>query len=55
MGLRVCSGGLIFSKKINKKSWAHKAPPIITRVNERVPDPLYGRRGKPTIKEYLFL
>ena len=29
MGLRVWSGGEIFSKKINKKSWAHKAPPLI--------------------------
>ena len=33
MGLRVWSGGEIFSKQINKKSWAHKAPPpIITKV-----------------------
>ena len=55
MGLRVWSGGEIFSKKINEKLRAHKAPPIITKVNERVPDPYYGRRGKPTIKEYLFL
>ena len=34
MGLRVWSGGEIFSKKINKKSWADKAPPPpnITKV-----------------------
>ena len=33
MGVRVWSGGDIFSKKINEKSWAHKAPPpIITKV-----------------------
>ena len=27
MGERVWSGGEIFSKQINTKSWAHKAPP----------------------------
>ena len=33
MGLRVWSGGEIFSKKINKKWRAHNAPPpIITKV-----------------------
>ena len=33
-GLRVLSGGEVFNKKINKKSWAHKPPPpIITKVN----------------------
>ena len=36
MGLRVWSGGEIFSKKKNKKSWAHKdpPPPIITKVKK---------------------
>ena len=35
VGLRVWSGGETFSKKINKKSGAHKAPPpIITKVKK---------------------
>ena len=39
MGLRVWSGGEIFSKNINKKSWAHKAPPpIITKVKLSLSD-----------------
>ena len=36
VGLRVWSGGEIFSKKINKKWRAHNAsPPIITKVNTK--------------------
>ena len=51
MGLRVWSGGEIFSKKINKKWRAHKAPPIITKVNTqkssaRGPRP-WRRRSSP--------
>ena len=36
VGLRVWSGGEIFSKKINEKSWEHKAPPppIITKAEQ---------------------
>ena len=37
VGLRVWSGGEIFSKKINKKWRSHKAPPpIITKVKDKI-------------------
>ena len=55
MGLRVWSWAEMSSKKINKKTGAHKAPPpIITKVNT-IKDPDPNHEKEPESDPIIFL